>query len=94
MPSGISIVTEDIPDVGQMRMRYPIMPIHDYGNVIHKELMALADLTLKKQKFGRLYPDTRISNGTVEEVSLYECVHVLLMSSVVWFDLLRLFAAE
>lgn len=68
LSSGISIMTKDIPGVGPMRLRYPIMPIHDYGNVIHKEVNALADMTLKKHKYERLYPDVRLDNGTIEEV--------------------------
>ena len=47
------------------------MPIHDYGNVVFKHLSALTDMTLKKHKYEKLYPDTRLDNGTVEEVVLY-----------------------
>ena len=68
IPSGISIMTKDMPGVGPMRLRYPIMPIHDYGNVMHKEMQALADMTLKKHKYQGMYPDVRFDNGTVEEV--------------------------
>ena len=71
VPSGISISTKEIPGVGKMRIRYPIMPIHDYGNVVYKHLSALTDMTLKKHKYEKLYPDTRLDNGTVEEVVLY-----------------------
>ncbi|XP_067928015.1 uncharacterized protein [Watersipora subatra] len=72
MASGISIMTKDIPGVGQMRLRYPIMPIHDFGNVIHMEMQALADMTLKKNKYQRLYPNMRFENGTIEEVYTFE----------------------
>ena len=63
-------MTKDIPGVGPMRIRYPIMPIHEYGNVIHKEVAALADMTLKKHKYEKLYPDRRVDNGKIEEVTI------------------------
>lgn len=70
MPSGISIITDNIPGVGPVRIRYPIMPIHEHGNTIYKDLSALTDMTLKKHKYLNLYPDLRsYDNGTFDEVS-------------------------
>ncbi|KAF6017625.1 hypothetical protein EB796_024051 [Bugula neritina] len=70
--SGISIMTKEIPDVGKMRIRYPVMPIHDFGNVMYKELSALSDMTLKKRTYEKLYPGVRADNGTIEEVFAFE----------------------
>jgi len=61
-------MTKEIPDVGKMRIRYPVMPIHDFGNVMYKELSALSDMTLKKRTYEKLYPGVRADNGTIEEV--------------------------
>jgi hypothetical protein len=67
--SGIPIITNKIPGIGQIRIRYPIMPIHDHGNSIYKDLSALTDMTLKKHKYLNLYPDLKqTDNDTVEEV--------------------------
>jgi len=66
--SGISISTKPIPGVGQVRIRYPIMPLHIQGNTIYKDLQALTDMTLKKNKYIRLYPDAKDNNGTIEEM--------------------------
>lgn len=40
-PSGTRLFTPNIPGVGRMRMRYPIMPVHNEGSVIWKEIEAL-----------------------------------------------------
>jgi len=73
--SGFKIMLDEIHGVGKMRVRYPIMPIHDHGNSIYKDLSALTDMTLKKHKYLNLYPDLKqTDNDTVEEVYLYETV--------------------
>ena len=83
--SGIPILTKNIPEVGEMRIRYPIMPIHDHGNSVYKELSALTDMTLKKHKYLNLYPDLKqVDNVTVEEVCvalelLHTCQHMSLI---------------
>ncbi|XP_067933093.1 uncharacterized protein [Watersipora subatra] len=70
--SGIKIMTRNIPDVGTMRIRYPIVPLHDSGSSIYKDLQALSDLTLKQHKYLKLYPDARFDNGTIEEMFTFE----------------------
>lgn len=70
MASGFPIFTDNIPGVGPMRIRYPVMPIHEHGNVLYKDISALTDMTLKKHKYLNLYKDLkRLDNDTVEEVS-------------------------
>lgn len=71
LASGITIATRSIPGLGPVRIRYPVMPLHVAGNTIYKDLQALSDMTLKKSKYGKLYPDARMDNGTIEEVCCY-----------------------
>ena len=66
--SGISVHTKEIPGVGSLRLRWPIYPIHDEGNTMYRDFLALSDMTLKKNKYLRIYPDAVEQNGTVEEV--------------------------
>lgn len=67
--SGIQILTKNIPDVGVARLRYPVMPLHQAGNMIYKEVDALKDMTLMAHKYSTLYPDSRMDNGTIEPVN-------------------------
>ncbi|XP_060076524.1 uncharacterized protein LOC132556152 [Ylistrum balloti] len=46
VPSGTETVLRDIPAVGTVRLRYPVVPTHYEGNVIYKELDALKDLVM------------------------------------------------
>lgn len=43
-PSGIYINLPDIPGVGKVRLRYPIMPVHGEGSTVWKELEATVDI--------------------------------------------------
>lgn len=71
--SGINIMTRDIPGIGAMRIRYPIMPLHDTGSSIYKDLKALAELTLNKEENAQFYPGAETSNDTfADEVFLFE----------------------
>lgn len=64
----------DIEGLGPMRIRYPIMPLHDYGTTLYKDMKALSDMSLKKHKYHRLYPDSKMDNGTIEEVSCFNSI--------------------
>ena len=44
--SGIRTILPNIPGVGQMRIRYPILPVHAEGSQIWKELEALRDVVM------------------------------------------------
>jgi len=67
--SGISIHTPDIPGVGKVRLRYPIVPLHQEGSALWKEFDALKDITLNRAKYFKLYPSVKPGdNGTLEEV--------------------------
>lgn len=67
--SGIQIFLKNIPDVGVIRTRYPIMPLHQAGSMVYKEVDALKDVALMPHKYRILYPDSRMDNGTIEPVS-------------------------
>ena len=69
MASGIHIMLPNIDGVGALRQRYPIMPLHQQGNAIYKELEALKDVTLRPKHFASFYRNQiHKGNGTVEEV--------------------------
>ena len=62
-------MTRNIPGVGSMRIRYPVMPLHEQGSSMYKDIQALSDMTLKRNKYISLYPDAKLDNGTIQEVS-------------------------
>lgn len=53
--SGIRIFTPNIPDVGTVRLRYPVMPFHEEGNNIYKNLIALQDITMDMPAFAKMF---------------------------------------
>ena len=67
--SGIYIRTPNIAGVGSVRTRYPVMPVHQAGSFVFKEVDALKDVTLEATKYKRFYRDKiEVENGTIEEV--------------------------
>lgn len=73
--SGIHVHLKNIPGVGRVRTRYPIMPIHDAGNTIYRELYALKEMALKPLRYQALYPTVKENNGTVERVKSFYIYH-------------------
>ena len=53
--SGTRILLPDIPGVGVLRVRYPIMPTHVAGGATWKELDALKELLLRPDVYKRMY---------------------------------------
>ena len=53
--SGIRIFLPLIDQVGVLRQRYPIAPVHGEGASVWKELEALKDIVLKSQTYGYAY---------------------------------------
>ena len=47
--SGIYIKSPEIPDVGSVRIRWPIAPMHYEGNPLYKELTAVRDVLMDMQ---------------------------------------------
>ncbi|XP_060071511.1 uncharacterized protein LOC132551387 [Ylistrum balloti] len=46
VPSGFQTILREIPTVGNIRLRYPVVPTHQEGNAIYKELDALKELVM------------------------------------------------
>ena len=52
--SGVRILMQPIEGIGPVRQRYPIMPLHEDGNTIYKELEALKDIVLEPEKYAHM----------------------------------------
>lgn len=61
-------MTPKIEGVGVVRQRYPIMPVHQAGSFVFKEIDALKDVTLEAGVYKRFYRNKVVRNGTLEEV--------------------------
>ena len=61
--SGVRIIMRPIAGIGSVRQRYPIMPLHDDGNTIYKELEALKDIVLEPEKYAHM-----VRGGTVTKI--------------------------
>jgi len=57
-PTGFRIITPEIQDVGKVRLRYPIFPVHSEGSTVGQELMALKDMVMKMGRYQSLYEET------------------------------------
>ncbi|CAH1800447.1 unnamed protein product [Owenia fusiformis] len=55
--SGMRIFFPNIPGVGTLRQRWPIMPVHGEGSAVWKELEAIKDILFNPQKYRHMYPD-------------------------------------
>ena len=53
MASGVHVVLPEIKDVGFVRTRYPIAPVHQEGDPIWKELQAIRDLLFRDDATSR-----------------------------------------
>ncbi|CAH1794029.1 unnamed protein product, partial [Owenia fusiformis] len=53
--AGTYILFPDIPGVGVMRQRYPIMPLHEEGSTAFQEMQALRDLVMEGKRRHKLY---------------------------------------
>ena len=56
--SGHRIFLPDIPGVGVLRQRYPIMPVHGEGSAVWKELEALKDIILQPIKYQHMFRES------------------------------------
>merc|ERR1711879_890487 len=57
-PTGFRTVTPEIQDVGQIRLRYPIFPVHSEGSTVGQESMALKDMVMKMGRYTYLYEES------------------------------------
>ena len=51
MASGTRIFFPNIPGVGVLRQRWPIMPVHGEGSGVWKELNAIKDMMMNLEKY-------------------------------------------
>ena len=71
--SGTRIFLPNIPNVGVLRTRYPIMPVHAHGQAVWKELAALKDIVMRSHTYGRMFAEPpyaasdQPTGGTVEK---------------------------
>ena len=49
MSSGVRIFLPNIPGVGVLRTRYPIMPVHGEGSAVWKELNAIKEILMNPE---------------------------------------------
>lgn len=70
--SGHRIFLPDIPGVGVLRQRYPIMPIHGEGGSVWKELEALKDIVLEPSKYIRMLRGSYPHSGNTGDGSTTE----------------------
>jgi len=63
--SGIRIFFPPINDVGVLRQRYPIMPVHGEGSSVWKELEATKDLLMNSKSYGYMYREPLVGSGVV-----------------------------
>ncbi|XP_046381064.2 uncharacterized protein LOC124152237 [Haliotis rufescens] len=62
--SGTRVVLPDIPGVGKLRMRYPIVPVHGEGSGVWKELDALKDMVMDMEKYKGLFENPLTLSGS------------------------------
>lgn len=57
MASGVRVFLPNIPGVGVLRTRYPIMPVHGEGGAVWKELNALKEIVMNPKAHARMMWD-------------------------------------
>ena len=63
--SGTRILLPNIAEVGVLRQRYPIMPVHGQGSFVWKELEATKNLLMNSKTYGYTYRDPLVSSGVL-----------------------------
>jgi hypothetical protein len=53
--SGIRALLPNIPGIGIIRQRYPIMPLHNEGKGLWNELDSLKDIVLEHSRYLKMY---------------------------------------
>lgn len=74
--SGFRIFTPEIPDVGKVRIRYPVMPFHNEGSGIHKNLVALQDIMMDMKKFTDMFEERPEVSDAVWTIFISHCILV------------------
>ena len=63
--SGTRTLLPNIAEVGVLRQRYPIMPVHGQGSFVWKELEATKDLLMNSKTYGYTYREPLVSSGVL-----------------------------
>ena len=75
--SGTRIFLPDIPGVGAIRTRYPILPVHGEGSQVGKELLATKDVLLKSKTYSYVFHEP-LQNGLAPTTAPKKPVRLLL----------------
>lgn len=79
--SGTKARTQTIPGVGNVRLRYPILPLHEEGSMVWQELNALKDMTMKMNRYADLFierPGSAVEADRTEGIVHFELNTVLI----------------
>ena len=68
--AGTHVFLPQIKDVGILRTRYPIFPVHGEGSSVWKELNALREITMNDQKYEYMYWDSKDLDPADKEVTM------------------------
>ena len=84
--SGIRILLPNIPGVGVLRTRHPIMPVYAEGSSIWKELEALRDIVMNMGKYTKYFEvppsfSAGDQNSATSTVPPFKTVHTVLRTS-------------
>ena len=67
MASGVRVFLPNIPGVGIMRTRFPIMPVHGEGSAVWKELNALKEIIMNPEAHKRMLWDGNAQTSNESE---------------------------
>ena len=86
--SGVRNFLPEIPGVGMLRTRFPIMPVHGEGDTVWKELAALKDTVLNPNAYPFVWAEPKEPDGSLhllvgssESDSVPEHTHFIVLSA-------------
>ena len=83
--SGIRVFLPEILGLGELRTRYPVVPVHAEGSPIWKELEALRDVVMDMGKYSKFFqtaPPFAPADGSSAMTTLPPVVHTVLLTSL------------
>ena len=63
MASGVRVFLPNIPGVGVLRTRYPIMPVHGEGSSVWKELNAIKEILMNPKAHEKMLWDANVDTS-------------------------------
>ena len=67
MASGVRIFLPNIPGIGVLRTRYPIMPVHGEGSSVWKELNAIKEIVMNPNAHKKMLWDGDVDTTAESE---------------------------